>query len=318
MDEKPLKQPLRIVFMGTPDFAVPALEALHEIGHDVLAAVTRPDRPKGRGRRLFPPPVKTAAVALGIDVFQPQSMRSEETADRLASLAADLFVVVAYGQILPRRILDIPKLGAINVHASLLPKYRGSAPIQWAIINQEAETGVTTIFMDAGMDTGAILMSESLPLGSEETAATLHDRLSETGARLLVKTVERAAAGTLQPVPQNGELATYAPMLKKADGRIDWHKPAAAIEAFIRGVTPWPGAFTFHGKRRLKIFKAGSIASRSDEAPGTVVKGFSGELRIAAGDGVLNVLEIQSASGKRLPTGEFLRGHPMVPGDVVA
>jgi methionyl-tRNA formyltransferase len=244
-------------------------------------------------------------------------MRSAEAAARLASLAPDLLAVVAYGQILPRQVLQIPRLGAVNLHASLLPKYRGAAPIQWAVINQDARSGVTTLLMDAGMDTGPILLSESVRLGPGETAAGLQDRLAPIGARLLAKTAAGAAAGTLRPVPQDPAQATYAPLLKKDDGRIDWRKPAAAIDALVRGMTPWPGAFTFHGGQRLKLFKTRPLDSPADAPPGTVVRGFADELRIATGGGCLTVLEIQGASGKRLPIADFLRGHPMPPGEVV-
>ena len=210
-----MNRPLKIVFMGTPDYAVSSLRALHDSGHEVLAVVTQPDRPKGRGRKLTPPPVKHAAVQYGYPVLQPEKVRTHAFQEQMARLAPDLFIVVAFGQILPQRLLDIPGIGAINVHASLLPRYRGAAPIQWAIINGDRETGVTTIMMDKGMDTGDMLLMEKTEIGPDETAAELHDRLSEMGARTLIRTLERLQNGSLERVPQDHTQATYAPMLKK-------------------------------------------------------------------------------------------------------
>lgn len=307
---------LSIVFMGTPDFAVPCLKALTDAGHGVSLVVTQPDRPKGRGRRPAPPPVKTAAAEAGIAVIQPESPRESQAMASIAAAKPDLLVVVAYGHILSRALLNMPRLGAINVHASLLPKYRGPAPIQWAIVGGETETGVTTMHMDTGMDTGDILDTATTPIGSTDTAADLHDRLAAMGAALLAKTVDRAAAGALSPTPQDHRQATYAPMLSKADGRIDWQKNAAQLDAFIRGMTPWPGAFTFAGERRLKIFAAAPLDVDADAPPGTVIRGFPDELRIAAGRGALNILEIQGASGKRMGIRDFLMGADLPPGTV--
>jgi methionyl-tRNA formyltransferase len=225
-----------------------------------------------------------------------------------------LLVVVAYGRILPKSVLDVPRVGAVNVHASLLPKYRGAAPIQWAVINGEKETGITTIFMDEGLDTGDILLTASEPIAAEDTAATLHDRLAQLGARVLIQTLEKLAAGTLKPVVQDHARATLAPMLKKDDGRINWHRTADQIECFVRGVLPWPGAFTFLEKERLKIYQAEAIASFEDAAPGTVLEGFPDELRVAAGSGAVRIHEIQGESGKRMPIAEFLRGRAIMPG----
>jgi len=312
-----MNEKYRIVFMGTPDFSVPALNILHENAYNVALVVTQPDRPKGRGRKLHPPPVKKAALNLGYDVIQPESVRTDEFADRVTACKPDLFVVVAFGHILPQRILEIPRLGAINIHASLLPKYRGSAPIQWVIINGEKETGVTTMFMDKGMDTGDILLSEKIEIAPDDTSATLHDRLAIAGTELLIKTLKKFEAGDIQPIPQDNAQATYAPILNKKDGRIDWKKPAEPLEAFIRGVTPWPGAFTFHEDKRLKIFKAAPIPMDTDEPPGTVIRSFPDELRVATGKGALSVLEIQGASGKRLSIKDFLRGYKMPPGAVL-
>ena len=299
---------LKIVFMGTPDFAVPSLQALHDNGHEVLAVVTQPDRPKGRGRKLTPPAVKKAALRLGYPVLQPETVRTVEFHQEMQRLAPELFVVAAFGQILPQSLLDIPTRGAINVHASLLPRYRGAAPIQWTIINGDRETGVTTMMMDKGMDTGDILMMEATDLGPEETASGLHDRLKEMGARTLVRTLQKLQSGTLERTPQDPEKATYAPMLKKTDGQIDWSLPAEQIERLIRGMNPWPGAFTFSEGMRLKIFKASVQARETQLPPGTILACYPGELRISTGKGALAVQEIQGESGKRLTIDDFLCG----------
>ena len=294
--------------MGTPDFSVPTLQALHESGHRILSVVTQPDRPKGRGRKLTPPPVKEAALELGLPVLQPETVKTDDFHRRMTDLAPDLFVVVAFGQILPQSLLDIPTLGAINVHASLLPRHRGAAPIQWAIIKGDSETGVTTMLMDKGMDTGDILLMERTPIAADETAATLHDRLSRMGARLLVTTLEKLQQGTLERTPQDAAKASYAPMLKKEDGEIDWSQPAEEIERRIRGMSPWPGAYTFSDDRRLKIFKASVLERDISVAPGTILECFPGEMRVATGKWALAIQEIQGASGKRLPIDDFLCG----------
>jgi methionyl-tRNA formyltransferase len=307
---------LKIVFMGTPDFSVPALKILPENGYEVVLVVTQPDRPKGRGCKLTCPPVKVAALALGLPVVQPQAIGDPLLAHQIRALKPDLFVVVALGQILPQMLLDIPPLGVVNIHGSLLPAYRGPAPIQWALINNEGETGITTMLMDKGLDTGDILMTASTRITSHDTSATVHDRLADMGAELLIKTIEGLAVKTIVPCPQDHDLATYAPLLQKGDGRIDWNQPAQLIEAFIRGMTPWPGAFTFRDNKRLKIFKAQARAQTLTQAPGTVIQGFSDELRIATGQGALSICEIQGASGKRLDIKDFLRGHSIAPGSV--
>jgi len=307
----------QIIFMGTPDFAVPSLKKLSESGHAVALAVCQPDRPRGRGRKVMPPAVKQAALDLNIEVIQPESVKAPGFFELLADYTPDLYVVVAFGQILPKTLLKMPRLGTINVHASLLPKYRGPAPIQWAIINGEKETGITTMFMDEGLDTGDILLTAKTVIEPDETAATLHDRLADLGADLLIKTVHGFEDGSIRPIPQDGRQATYAPLLKKEDGRIDWKKPAQAIDALVRGMTPWPGAFTFHGNHRLKIYRVRAVDKEVTAAPGTVIRGFPDELQIAAGQGVLSILEIQGASGKRLSIPDFLRGYPLPPGSLL-
>lgn len=294
--------------MGTPDFAVPSLRALHDSGHVVLAVVTQPDRPKGRGRKLTPPPVKEYALRCGYPVLQPETTASQRFHRKMSELAPDLFVVVAFGQILTQGLLNVPRFGSINVHASLLPRFRGAAPIQWAIISGDRETGVTTMLMDKGMDTGDILLVERTAIGPGETAADLHDRLNDMGARTLVRTLERLQSGRLERIPQNNQQATYAPMLKKIDGEIDWSMPAERIECLIRGVTPWPGAYTFSDGMRLKIFKANVLERQISVPPGTILECIPGELRVATGRAALAIQEIQGESGKRLPIDDFLCG----------
>lgn len=312
-----MKKTFTIIFMGTPDFAVPSLKALHASGHTIALVVTRPDRPKGRGRKVFPPPIKTQALNLGLDTIQPKSLRTQEFEDHVASLKPDFLIVVAFGHILNESILSLPRIGTINVHASLLPKYRGPAPINWAIINGENETGVTTMLMDKGLDTGDILLSAKETITAEDTAETLHDRLAVIGSGVLVKTLEAIANETIHPAAQDHSQATYAPLLSKHDGHIDWEKPAETLEPFIRGMTPWPGAFTFHGNKRLKIFKAKPIAKDFEEPPGTVLKSFADELQIATANGALSLLEIQGPSGKRLLIKDFLRGYNIPPGTIL-
>jgi methionyl-tRNA formyltransferase len=312
-----MKKKSKIIFMGTPEFAVPVLKALHRSNQNLALVVTRPDRPKGRGRKVIPTPVKEVAINLGCAVDQPASVRTSEFANRMAKHKPDIIVVVAFGQVIPKNILAIPKIATINVHASLLPKYRGPAPIQWAIINGELETGVTTMLMDEGLDTGDILLSSKIKIFSDDTSGTLHDRLADLSANLLIQTIESIETGDITPISQDHTQATYAPLLKKNDGRINWEIPAQTLEAFIRGMTPWPGAFTFHGNKRLKIFKAMPIIIDTVETPGTVIKRFPGELCIATGKGVLSVINIQGESGKRLLIKDFLLGYKIPPGTIL-
>ncbi len=308
----------KIVFMGTPQFAVPGLRALHENGHEMALVVTQPDRPKGRGRTMTSSPVKQTALELNFPIIQPGSIKSPEFAGQIKSLQPDFQIVIAYGKILPENVLALPRIGTINIHASLLPKLRGAAPIQWAVINGESETGVCSMLMDKGMDTGDVLLCEKETIQPKDTAGSLHDRLSEKGAAVLIETLNSYADNTIQPIPQNHDLATYAPMLTKDDGLINWNKPAHELECFVRGVNPWPGAYTFWDDKRLKILHSAPIDPDPSESPGTVLPGFPDELRIATGKGVLSILEIQSPSGKRLPINEFLRGHPIQPGTVLS
>ena len=311
------KNKLKLIFMGTPDFAVPALTALAEHGNPISLVVTQPDRPKGRGRKPTPPPVKTAAEKLGLPVLQPDVVKTDVFYQTIIEHHPDLLIVVAFGHILPKRILEIPVFGAINVHASLLPKYRGPAPIQWAIINGEQETGVTTMLMDSGLDTGEILLSAKTPVQSDDTAGTLHDRLADQGGKLLRETIAALEAESLTPTPQDHGAASYAPMLKKSDGRIDWSQPADNIERQVRGMNPWPLAHCFYENRRLNIYRVDVRPATQEAAPGTILPGFSGELRVAAGRDAVSILEIQAASGKRLNIRDFLSGNELPEGHVL-
>jgi methionyl-tRNA formyltransferase len=312
-----VKDKFSIIFIGTPDFAVPSLQALHQEDHLLALVVTQPDRPKGRGRKTAAPPVKQAALALNLNLLQPANPNNAGFANQIQRIQPDLIIVIAYGHLLSKEILQLPKFGAINVHASLLPKYRGPAPIQWALINGESQTGITTMFMDTGMDTGDILLARTEPILPTDTAATLHDRLALLGADLLVQTLKDMASQTLKPMSQDHAQATYAPLLKKQDGRIDWRKTAAELDLFIRGVTPWPGAFTFHNERRLKILKAVPISEPVSAPAGTILKTFPEEMSVATGKGALSIVEIQSPSGKRLAIADFLRGYQLPPGTVL-
>jgi methionyl-tRNA formyltransferase len=309
---------LTVVFMGTPDFAVPALRALNKNNFNVKLVVTQPDRPKGRGRKTEYSPVKTAAQKMGYTIFQPSSVRTEEFAEKIRKINPDIMVVVAFGHILTKELLGLPKLGTMNIHASLLPEYRGPAPVQWSIINGDKKTGVTIMLMDDGIDTGDILLSETTQIRADDTAETLAKRLSLMGADMLIETIKSLASNKITQVPQDHKKSTYAPLFKKKDGHIDWNMPSQKIEAFIRGVTPWPGAFTFYSKKRLKIFKTVPVQIDCDDTPGTVMKSFPDELRIATGDGALSILEIQGASGNHLNIKEFLKGNMIPAGSVLS
>ncbi len=308
----------RIVFMGTPAFAVPSLKRLHGAGHRVVLAVTQPDRPAGRGRKVEASAVKKAALEMGIPVFQPKSIHQPESVRILQESRADLFIVVAFGQILKPVVLAIPPLGAVNVHASLLPRYRGPAPVQWAIICRETETGVTIMQMDEGLDTGDILASTAVPILPTDTGQSLLERLSEIGADTLVQTLMCYPETQSRATPQNHSLACYAPMLKKTDGRVDWSRSALDIDALVRGTLPWPGAYTTLDGKRLKVFRVKSESGRVGEAPpGTVLRSPADELWVAAADRPISLLEVQIESGKRLPIDVFLKGHPIPVGTVL-
>lgn len=309
----------RLIFFGTPDFAIPTLKELVNGRYQVDAVVTQPDKPKGRGQKLLPTPIKKVAMDLGITVLQPESVNRNDFYEKMMNLRPDVFVVVAFGQIFSEKLLKIPPKGAINVHASLLPKYRGPAPIHWAMINGEKETGVTTMMMEKKMDAGDILLSVATLIKPSDTVGTLHDRLSELGAKLLLETLDKLENQMIHPRPQNHEQATYAPLLKKETGRIDWNQPPEKIELLIRAMSPWPGAYSFYENRRIKIFRATPATGEKNTKAGTVLKAFEDELRISSGqNGALSVLEIQMNSGKRMKIEDFLRGTTIPAGSILS
>ena len=306
---------MRLVFMGTPDFAVASLEALLQSDDSVVGVVTQPDRPKGRGQVLTPSPVKLLAQREKIPLLQPLKMKDPEFLQTLAEWKPDLIAVTAFGRILPPVVLSLPPRGCINVHGSLLPKYRGAGPIQWAIINGEMETGITTMLMDEGMDTGAMLLQEAIPITPEDTAGTLSPRLAELGGRLLVETIARLKAGTLVPRQQDSSQATMAPLLKKEDGLIDWTLPAVALASRIRGLAPWPGAYTVvPGGDRWTIWRAQAIPGPITKPPGAVVAVTNEAIHVATGEGVLALLELQPANSRRMVVSQYLAGHPIAIG----
>ena len=306
-------QDLRTVFMGTPDFALQTLQGLIDAGCDLVGVYTQPDRPKGRGKQMAAPPVKELARQHGIPVYQPQKLRQPEVVAELEALDPDLIVVVAYGQILPKSVLDIPTHGCINVHASLLPKYRGAAPINKAIIDGATETGITTMYMDVGLDTGDMLVKNTLPIGPEETAGELHDRLAVLGRETMEETLRQLCTGTLQREVQDDTRSTYAPMMKKEDGRIDWSRSALDVHNLVRGLDPWPGAYTSLDGELLKLART-TPEDNGDAPPGTVIAADRDGVRIACGNGSLLVRELQLAGRKRLAAADFLRGCPLQPG----
>jgi len=305
---------MRIVFMGTPEFAVPSLEALLRTDDHVVGVVSQPDRPKGRGQQLVAPPVKLVAERAGIPVLQPLKIRTPEFLQALSSWQPDLIAVAAYGRILHTPILTLPPKGCVNVHGSLLPKYRGAAPVQWAVINGEIETGITTMLMDEGMDTGPMLLQERLAIMPDDTAGTLAPRLAELGGRLLVETIAQYKAGTLMPKKQDNGQATMAPLLKKEDGLIDWTMSATSLANRVRGLSPWPGAYTFFGEERWNIWRVVPSTSVVTDKPGTIVAVDKQSILVATGEGLLGLQEIQTANSKRMPVSQFLTGHKVTAG----
>lgn len=306
---------MRIIFMGTPEFAVPSLEALLRSDDQVVGVISQPDRPKGRGQQLVSPPVKLVAERAGIPILQPLKIRVPEFMQALSAWKPDLIAVTAFGRILHAPILQLPPMGCVNVHGSLLPKYRGAAPVQWAVINGETETGITTMLMDEGMDTGPMLLQEKLAILPDDTAGTLAPRLAELGGRLLVDTIARLKAGTLTPTKQVNELATLAPLLKKEDGVMDWAMSATALANRVRGLSPWPGAYTFFSGERWNIWKAVSRDASTTEMPGTIVTVNKQSILVATGEGLLALQEIQLANSKRMSVGQFLAGHRVSAGE---
>lgn len=309
---------MRIVFMGTPEFAVQSLRKLLDERFDVVLVVTAPDRPKGRGQKILPGPVKEFAVQHELPVLQPANLRDPGFLQSLQRTGADLFVVVAF-RILPPEVYSLPPKGSFNLHASLLPKYRGAAPIQWAVINGEKETGVTTFFLQETVDTGSVIAQERIPIGDDETSGQLHDRLAELGAGLVVKTVRLIETGSVNPVPQDDTLASPAPKIFKDDCRIDWTQPASTIHNLVRGLAPSPGAWTMYDGKLIKVFRTqpdlSVYPSAHTATPGTILKADSQMLLVKAGDGAVSIRELQQEGRKKMDAPEFLRGFKLKAGD---
>lgn len=311
---------LKVLFMGTPDFAVPTLEALCNSDYEVIGVVTQPDKPKGRGKSVQMTPVKECALKYDIPVFQPVRIRDEENVAKLAKLDIDFMVVVAFGQILPKSILDMPKYGCINVHSSLLPTYRGAAPIQWTIINGESKTGITTMFMDEGIDTGDILLQEETPIYDDETGGSLHDRLADMGAKLLIKTLDGVKDGSIKRIKQDDSKSNYVGMLNKNMGKMDFTKSAIELERLVRGLNPWPSAYTSLNDKMFKIWEAKAIEddSKYEEAKvGTIVLINKTTIVVKTGKGLLELFEVQLEGKKRMLVGDFLRGYQVKVGDIL-
>lgn len=300
---------MKIVFMGTPEFAVPCLQKIIDEGHEVLAVVTQPDKPKGRGKKLAMPPVKELALKYNIDVYQPVKAREESFVEKLKEINPELIVVVAFGQILPKSILDIPKFGCVNVHASLLPKYRGAAPLNWVIINGEEKTGVTTMYMDVGLDTGDMILKSEIPLDDEITAGELHDKMMIDGANVLKETIDLIAQGKAPREKQNDDETCYSPIMDKTLGNIDWNKSAKDIHNLVRGVNPWPSAYTTYENQTMKIWKTKVVDKNSDKAPGTILKVDKEGIEVNTGNGVIQIIEIQMSGKKRMVVSEYIKGN---------
>lgn len=307
-----------IIFFGTPAFAVPTLKSLVEEGRKVLGVVTQPDRPKGRGRKLMSPPIAQAALELGLLVMQPEKASDPGFCSRIAALSPDLLVVVAFGQILKKDLLEMPGWGALNIHASLLPRYRGAAPIQWAVLNNESRTGLTAMCMDEGLDTGPVLYQQDVPIHENETAGELHDRLSRMAGRFISTVLENWTRGNLSRREQDDSLASYAPKIDRHMALIDWNGSAAAIHGQIRAFDPWPGAATTLSGKQLKLFSSRKVPGDVQNGlPGRVVKIFDAGIVVETGDGLVEIGALQLAGKKRLTAGEFLRGFPVEEGTVL-
>ncbi len=305
---------MRVIFMGTPDFAVGTLEEIIKAGHEVVLAVTQPDKPKGRGKAMQAPPVKECALAHDIEVFQPKRVREPECIEYLAKYEPEMIIVAAFGQILPKEILEMPKYGCVNVHASLLPKYRGAAPIQWAVINGDEVSGVTTMRMDVGLDTGDMIEKAEVVLAEDETGGSLFDRLAQVGAELCVHTMKSIEEGTAAYTPQNEEEATHVGMINKQMGNINWEDSAEVIERLIRGLNPWPSAYTKLNGKTLKIWKAVVENGGDKNLAGTVCAVNKKALKIQTGDGILSLQEVQLEGKKRMDVEAFLRGYEVTEG----
>lgn len=308
---------ISVVFMGTPDFAVPCLEMLCEQNYQIKAVITQPDRPKGRGQKLVESPVKACALKHGLPILQPQKIKTPEFEAILEELNPDLIVVVAFGQILSKRILDIPRLGCINVHASLLPQYRGAAPLHWSVIRGEKKTGVTTMFMDEGLDTGDMLLTAEMDITDTTTTGEVHDMLQNMGADVLSETIKQLVAGTAVRRVQNHEEATYAPLLTKELECIDWTQSAGNIHNLIRGLNPWPGSYTICRNKRLKLWGSEVLAEETDNQAGTIIRVENERLVVAAGTGVIALTSVQPEGKKRMAAGDFARGYQITVGEIL-
>ena len=300
---------MKIVFMGTPDFSVGALDALVEAGHEIIAVVTQPDKPKGRSGQMQFPPVKECALRHGLTVLQPVKIKTPEWVDKLRELKADVFVVAAFGQILSKEILDMPKYGCVNIHASLLPKYRGAAPINWAIINGEKETGVTIMQMNEGVDTGDMLSHVVVPIAPKETAESLFDKLAKAGAELIVETLPKLEAGEIIPVPQDESQSSHVKMMNKSLGKIDWNQDAVVIERLVRGLNSWPSAYTYYQGKSVKLWDCDVVEAAAKAVPGTIIAVAKDSFDVATGNGALRVVELQLEGKKRMDTKSFLLGN---------
>ena len=309
---------MKVIFMGTPDFSVPVLQGLIDSKeHEVTAVVTQPDKPRGRSGKLVFTPVKQLAVEYGIPVYTPKRVKDPEFVKELSRIPCDVIVVIAFGQILSKEILDLPKYGCINVHASLLPRWRGAAPMQWAIIAGDETTGITTMQMDVGLDTGDMLLTKEVPISPNETGESLHDKMAVLGSELLLETLRQAEEGTLHPIPQNDEDSTYAKMLTQETGKIDWNLDAAQIERYVRGLNSWPSAYSGYKGKTLKIWCAEVLPEVTEEKPGTVVSVEKDSFTVQTGNGCLRILELQLEGKKRMDAGSFLRGVKIEKGDVL-
>jgi len=300
---------VNIVFMGTPEFAVPALEALHSKGYDISLVITQKDKRRGRGKKLLPTPVKEKALELGLEVYQPDSVNEKDTINRLIEINPDVIVVVAFGQILKKDLLNIPKYGCLNIHASILPKYRGAAPINWAIINGEKETGITIMEMDEGLDTGDILKVERIPIEKDDDSISIHDKLSHLGAKLIIQVLEEMRMGKIEKTPQNHELSSYAPMLSKETGRIDWNNNGNNIINLIKGLKPWPSAYFIYNGDSIKIHKARIEDRLNDEENGVVVKVSDEGIYVNCKDSTIVIEELQFPGKRKMKVSEYLRGN---------
>ncbi|MDD6351528.1 MAG: methionyl-tRNA formyltransferase [Lachnospiraceae bacterium] len=307
---------MRIIFMGTPDFAVTTLEALYQAGHEIVLAVTQPDKPRGRKGEPQFSDVKKWAVVHDIPVFQPDRIRKPENIEELRKYPADIMVVAAYGQILPKEILDMPPYGCVNVHASLLPRYRGAAPIQWSILNGDKETGVTTMQMGVGLDDGDILEQRVVPIDPEETGGSLFDKLAIVGGQLIVQTLKDLEEGKVKAIPQDEEKATHVGMLKKSMGNLNWSRPASELHNYVRGLNPWPSAYSYLNGKMVKIWKSSCLDGNKDAVPGTILSLSDQGIEVAAGEGSLLLEEIQMEGKKRMDAKSFLLGHPLKVGEL--